>query len=379
VVRKALFESLLECLPDGVVMVDSDGRITSINAQTEMMFGYARDELLGKPVEVLVPERFRLGHLEYRAKYISQPVTRPMGLGLEITGRRKDGSDFPLEISLSPVAAEEGDFVISVIRDITRRKRMEQALRESEQRYRDLAHEMEQKLIISDRLVSLGELAATIAHELNNPLGIVIGFAQELLTEIGPSDPHYQPLKIIEEEANRCKKIMRDLLDFARPAPPSFVLTDIPYVVKRSMDLVSGHLQKFKVKAVIDFQPDLPRTYADAQQLEQVLVNLFFNAAEAMPEGGTLTVRAAAQPAERNELTIAVSDTGVGIDAYDLPNIFRPFFTTKTKRGMGLGLSICESIIKVHGGKIEAESAPGKGTTFYLRLPLERRRDESFL
>jgi two-component system NtrC family sensor kinase len=260
---------------------------------------------------------------------------------------------------------------MSIIRDITLRKRMEEALRESEQRHHDLSRELEQKLVISDRLVSFGEFAASIVHELNNPLGIVIGFAQDLLSEIGPSDPHHQPLKIIEEEARRCNKIIRDLLDFARPTPLRFTSTEIPCVVTRSINLVSGHLQRFKVKTVIDFQPDLPPVYVDAQQLEQVLINLFFNAGEAMPDGGLLTVRVTAEPAERNELTITVSDTGPGIDASDQPHIFRPFFTTKTKRGMGLGLSICESIIKGHGGKIEVESAPGRGTAFFIRIPLE--------
>lgn len=375
-------QSLLEGIPDAVVMVSGDGRICLVNAQTEKMFDYSRDELLGKPFEMLLPERFQDAHIRHHAEYSSKARTRPMSSGLDLAGRRKDGSEFPVEIRLGSVETGEGLLITNVIRDITRRKRMEEALRESEQRYRDLARELEQQLIISDRLVSLGELAASMAHEFNNPLQIVMGFTEDLLTEVEPSDPHYQALKIIKKEARRCKEVVRALLDFARPAGVELKLVHIEDILRKSFDLLPVHLEKAKVESEIEIQPDLPQIYADPQQMEQVLLNLFFNAVEAMPGGGTLGVRVRANRlgpgsprgeglAAPNEVVIALSDTGVGIEPDVLPNIFRPFFTTKKKRGMGLGLSICERIMRAHGGRIEVESRPGQGTSFYLHLPLK--------
>jgi signal transduction histidine kinase len=257
-----------------------------------------------------------------------------------------------------------------LLRDVTERERLE-ALQETEQQLRGLVHEQERQLIISDRLVSFAELTASLAHEFNNPLEIILGFAQDLLTEVDPQHPHYQPLQMIENEASRCKKLMRDLMGFARPINTQPRLTDLQDVVGKSLDLVSGQLQKGKINIAVEVQTDLPQIYADAQQLEQVLLNLYFNAIEAMPEGGVLTVRVTAKSAKAVVMT--VTDTGLGIHPHDLPNIYRPFFTAKKTKGMGLGLSVCESIMKTHGGKIKVESLPGRGTTFHLYLPVERR------
>lgn len=258
------------------------------------------------------------------------------------------------------------------------RVRLIEQLQESEQRFRALAQEREQQLIASDRLVSVGELAASLAHEFNNPLYIVLGFIQDLLTEVKPSDPLHRPLAIIEEEARRCQKLVRDLLDFARPTPANPCWADLKEIIQKSVELVSAPLQKRQVNTEIDIRPDLPLVYVDAQQLQQVLLNLFFNAIEAMPAGGTLTVRVAITASERSvgqegespEVCIVVADTGIGIDPHDMEKIFRPFFSAKKAKGMGLGLSICEGIIKAHGGRIEVASTPGQGTTFSLFFPL---------
>jgi PAS domain S-box-containing protein len=269
--------------------------------------------------------------------------------------------------------------------EISERKRVEEQLRESERQLSNLAKGLEQQLIASDRLVSVGELAASIAHEFNNPLQIILGFTQEVLSELNPSQPHYEILKIVETATLRCGEIIRNLLDFARP-DHDLSLSVVEPIIRNSIKLTLAHLEQSKIKVEIDAQPDLPEIYADPTQLQQVLINLFFNAADAMPKGGTLTIRAAANPASsvqadenreasRQELTIAVSDTGTGIHREALPNIFRPFFTTKKKKGMGLGLSICERIMKAHGGRVTVDSARGKGTTFYLHFPLMEARD----
>ncbi len=375
-----LFESLLEGLSDVVVILKHDGTIVFTNVCTEKIFGYQRHELVGKSLEILIPERFRDAHVHHRAAYAAEPLTRPMGLGLEVVARRRDGSEFPVEITLSPIETADGTFITSVVRDISRRKQMEQMLRDSEQKYIDLAHELEQQLIISDRFVSLGELAASIAHELNNPLQNVLGFLQDLLTEIEPSHPHHQPMTIIEKEAGRCKKIVQDLLDFARPAIADKQMIDLQDVLRNSTSLILRHLEKAKVEAEFEIERDLPWIYADPQQIGQVLLNLIFNAVEAMPSGGVLILRAekavTVESIDRmgagalNEVKISVTDTGKGISPEHLPKVFRAFFTTKKKGGMGLGLSICETIVKSHGGRIEVKSSPGSGAAFSVYLPV---------
>jgi PAS domain S-box-containing protein len=384
---EGLARSLLEGLPDAVVIIDRGGHILFVNARVEELFGYKKDELFDRPVEVLVPDRFHKTHGAHRAGYFSNPGTRPMGLGLELSGRRKDGTEFPVEISLSPLNTDQGVSVTAIIRDVSDRKRMEDGLRESERRLRELAREQERQLILSERLISFGELTASLAHEFNNPLGIVIGFAQDLLTEVDPSDPRYQSVKIIEEEAGRCKKIMQDLLDFGRQNLPQHTRTEPLEMIQKNIDLVSTRFHKANIKTVIQVPNRVPKIWVDQQQMGQVLVNLFFNAIEAMPEGGTLTVGLAVHPDHgaadsdeppdpKGKVVITVSDTGQGIEPDYLSKIFLPFFTTKSKKGMGLGLSICKSIMEAHGGKISAESAPGRGTSFYLHLPVDRRRSE---
>jgi signal transduction histidine kinase len=266
--------------------------------------------------------------------------------------------------------------------EIAERERVENALRESEEKFRKLAKQLEGQLIISDRLVSLGELAASFAHEFNNPLAIILGLSQEMRAVLDSSDPHYESITSIEEEALRCRKIVMDLMDFVRPSDATFIPVDVGELLEKTRSMVAVQYQKANVVTALDLAPDLPPILADPQQLRQVLINLAFNAAEAMPKGGKLTFRAALDSHEptkdgpnNRELTIAVSDTGVGIDPDNLSNIFRPFFTTKKRKGMGLGLSICERIVKSHGGRIRAESTPGKGTTFYLHFPATEAKE----
>ena len=247
------------------------------------------------------------------------------------------------------------------------------ALMESEEKLRQQAQELEQQLIASGRLVSLGEITASMAHEFNNPLGIVMGFIQDIMSETEPSHPHYRSLQIIDEESKRCEKIIRDLLQFARPKSTDFCPTNVAPLIEKTLGLVANHLYKQKIEAITQVEKDLPRIYADPQELEQVLVNLYFNAIDVMLDGGALTVAAKTiltTSGAPHEVAISVSDTGFGISPEDLPKIFLPFFTAKKKHGLGLGLPICDRIIKNHGGRIKVESQPGQGTTFEIYLPL---------
>ncbi len=259
--------------------------------------------------------------------------------------------------------------------EVNERKQVEEKLRESEGRLMAFANQLEDHLIANDRLISVGELSASLAHEFNNPLQIILGFAQNLIQEERFSGGPLQDLRIIEDEARRCRGIIRNLLDFARPTSNEPIPIGVDTVVRESIKLVRGYLDKSNVAVDIRIPPDLPTIRGDPQPLKQVLINLFFNAVDAMPAGGTLSVGASAEGT--NYLTIAVSDSGQGIHPETLPHIFRPFFTTKQKRGTGLGLSVCERIIKAHGGSITVESCQDRGTTFFLHFPLrEGKSDE---
>jgi signal transduction histidine kinase len=248
------------------------------------------------------------------------------------------------------------------------RMRAEAALRQSEEHLRNQAQELEQQLLASGRLVAVGELTASMAHEFNNPLGIILGFAQSLLDTLSPSDPNYQHVQIIAEEAKRCEKLVQELLEFGRPKSSDFILTDVEQIIQRTMNLVQPQAAKNKVETVIDVASGLPQIYADPQQLQQILLNLGLNALDAMPKGGKLMMGVASPSA--GNVMITVADTGMGIDSDVLPRIFQPFFTSKKRRGLGLGLPICDRIVKSHGGTIKVESKPGEGTTFKVRLPV---------
>jgi PAS domain S-box-containing protein len=265
----------------------------------------------------------------------------------------------------------ESQRMIGICSDITERKQAEEALRRSEERLRQQAQQLEQQLIASGRLVSLGEITASMAHEFNNPLGIIMGFTQDLLSETDPSSPNYRALKIIDDESKRCEKIIKDLLQFARPGSTDLSLMDVGDVIKKTIDLVDNHLYKQNIEAAAQIEENLPRIYADPQQLEQVLVNLYLNAIEAMPDGGRLSVAVKTKSINGTPmLAITVADTGFGIEAEDMPKIFHPFFSVKKKRGLGLGLPVCDRIIRNHGGKIEVDSLPGRGTSFEIYLPI---------
>ncbi len=240
----------------------------------------------------------------------------------------------------------------------------------TEEKLRNRADELERQLVASGRLVPLRELTASMAHELNNPLGIILGFAQEALGDIDASDPSYRTLQIINEEATRCEMVIRDLLEFARPRSAEFVQTDVKEVVAKTLELLSKRLNREGIEVKDQTDPDVPTIDADSQQLQQVLVNLCANSLDAMSPGGILSLGARLE--RPDTVAIMVADTGFGIDGENFGKIFQPFFTVKKRRGLGLGLPICDRIVKAHGGRIEVESRPDHGTIFTILLPVRR-------
>jgi PAS domain S-box-containing protein len=375
-----LARSILEQAVDVLVVCDQSGVIVQASQAAHELSGF---NVLHRTFEEAFPLTFKDGTTLSCSVDSHSPGTFSVPTcvkghtvqNLEAQLRRSDGRQFDVLLSAGPLCDSQQRVLgcLFTLNDISDRTLAEEALRQSEEKLRRQAQELEQQLIASGRLVSLGEITASMAHEFNNPLGIVMGFTQDLMSETDPSDPHYRSLKIIDDETKRCEKIIRDLLQFARPKSTDFCPTDVKQIVEKTLGLVANHLYKQKIEAITQLEEDLPKIYADPQELEQVLVNLYFNAIDAMPEGGMLTVGAKLSlgaPGGPQEVAITVSDTGFGIPPEDLPKIFQPFFTARKKSGLGLGLPICDRIIKNHGGRIKVESQPGQGTTFEIYLPV---------
>ena len=380
--------ALLELAPDAIVGIGRDGVILLVNAQVEALFGYAREELLGQPVEILVPERFRTAHGSHRARYFHDPRTRPMGAGLDLFGRRRDGEEFPAEISLSSIETDNGTIGIAAIRDVSDRV---VAARERERLEAEAERErLQNKLHEAQRLESLGQLAGGIAHDFNNLLAVIINYAafvaEDLQTasEKGETERWSSAREDIEQirlAGERASHLTHQLLAFARREVVQPEVVDVNDIVRDIEQLLRRTLGEH-VELQSSLATDLHQVLIDPGQVEQILVNLAVNARDAMPDGGTLQIDTAnidvdaAYTASRPDLSpgpyvrLRVSDTGVGMPSETLQRAFDPFFTTKPAgQGTGLGLATVYGIIQQAGGRSQIYSEPGVGTTVSVLLP----------
>jgi PAS domain S-box-containing protein len=365
---EALLGGLFESAPDAIVVTDRDGRVVRVNAQAEALFGYPRAEILNQPVGVLIPERYRDQHEALRMSFVTAPRRRAMTLDRELWARRKDGSSLPVDIALGPVQTEEGVLVLATVRDVTERRNMELALRAKTEELREISQQLWQ----TAKLATMGELAASIAHELNNPLGTVSLGVEELLATTPADSPAHRELKIVEQETARMARLVANLLQFSRPGQQQVSTFDVREEIEKTLELSYFFLRKRAVAVVREFA-ELPPIQGDRQQLRQVFLNLIVNASDAMPRGGALTLRATPGNLEDGAPAVVLefADSGVGIPPENLERIMEPFFTTKEAgKGTGLGLAICRRIVQEHHGTISLTSEVGTGTTVRVALPV---------
>jgi PAS domain S-box-containing protein len=362
-VTQKKFQGFLEAAPDAVVIATPDGKIDQINAETERLFGYCRDELIGQPVEILMPERYRRQHTEHRAAYVARPSTRPMGTGLDLYGLRKNGEEFPVEISLSPLPTEQGVLVASIIRDITAHRQLEAELR---RRQRELEQAHHQK----------DEFLAMLAHELRNPLAPIPN-AVQVLADFSPADADLQWARdVIERQVQHMTRLVDDLLDVSRINRGKIVLQNerlkLAQVVADAVEIARPHVEGRRHRLTISQPPEALWLEGDPTRLAQVLANLLNNAAKYMERGGHvwLTVEK-----EGEEAVVRVRDTGIGIAPEKLSDIFGLFTQLdrsldRSQGGLGIGLTLARRLVEMHGGTIHASSdGPGQGSEFVVRLP----------
>ena len=386
--RLASQTALLELAPDAIVGIGRDGLIVLVNAQVEVLFGYAREDLLGQPVEVLVPERFHDTHSSHRAGYFADPRTRSMGAGLELFARCRDGSEFPAEISLSSIETDNGTLAIAAVRDVSERV---VAARERERLEAEAERErLQNQLHQSQRLESLGQLAGGIAHDFNNLLAVIINYAAFIAEDLEAASADdgedrwrstRDDIEQIRLAGERAAHLTHQLLSFARREIVQPEIVDVNDVVSNVEQLLRRTLGE-QVELNSSLAENLRPVLIDPGQLEQILVNLAVNARDAMPGGGALQIDTVNMEideeyvASRPELSpgphvrLRVSDTGVGMSAETMQRAFDPFFTTKPAgQGTGLGLATVYGIVQQAGGHSQIYSEAGVGTTFTVLLP----------
>jgi two-component system NtrC family sensor kinase len=351
--------NLIESSVDGIIVTDMKGDILIFNKGAENLLGYKSEEVVGK---MNIRSIYQPGVAKEVMEKLKSPDFGGIGklTSIPIFHRRKDGEMIEGDLSASLIYDEKGNEIASVgiFKDLRERLKMERELRE-----------IQQALLLSEKLAAMGRLTSQIAHELNNPIYGIMNTLELLKTEIPPESKRRRILDLSLSEIQRLSEMLRNMLSFSKPEEEKRRPIKIDELIEGILLVMEKQMRESNIQVEISFNPDIPEIMASTNQMRQVMLNILKNAKEAMPKGGTLTVRTSR---EDNRVLIHIQDTGMGVPEENRDKIFEAFFTTKQKvKGVGLGLSVCYGIIKDHGGDIKVESEEGKGTTFIISLPVE--------
>jgi two-component system sensor kinase FixL len=368
VAREAHLKSILDTIPDAMIVIDPKGHIQSFSSAAERLFGRQADDVVGKNVSILMPSPYREGHDGYIERYLRTGERRIIGVGRVVVGERKDGSTFPMELAVGEMKSNDRLFFTGFIRDLTERQKTEGRLQE-----------LQSELIHISRLTAMGEMASTLAHELNQPLAAISNYlkgARRILD--GPTQNASalvaEALDKASEQSLRAGQIISRLRNFVARGEAERKVESLSKLLEEAsaLALVGAKDQGVKVRFDLDTEYDL--VFADKVQVQQVVLNLIRNAIEAMSDLPTRQLVISSTADGPSMVRVSVSDTGTGLSPDILPQLFQPFMTTK-KHGMGVGLSISKTIVEAHGGRLWAEANPGGGTVFHLTLRLAASED----
>jgi two-component system cell cycle sensor histidine kinase/response regulator CckA len=364
-------DSVLDCAFDAIVTMNIEGTIVEMNAAAERMFGYPREYAIGRELAaLLIPEPYRERHRRAVAARSDGGLSAIIGHRLELPAQRADGTEFPIELSVSRTMSRDGLTFTAWIRDLTDRRRVEEALRHSEAQLRQ-----------AQKMEAVGRLAGGVAHDFNNVLTAIFGYADLLMDGLDLADPRRADVEEIKRAANRAAGLTRQLLAFSRKQVMQPRRVNLNEIITNIQTLI-GKLVGDEIELRVVAEPALGDVTADPGQIEQVLMNLAANSRDAMPEGGRLTIATANEDLSAADVadmiglapgafvTLTVSDSGEGIADDVRPHIFEPFFTTKEQgKGTGLGLATVYGIVKQSGGWIYLDEAPAEGASFRVYLP----------
>jgi two-component system sensor kinase FixL len=359
--REAHLQSILDTIPDAMVVIDEAGVVQSFSLAAERLFGYAAAEAIGRNVRMLMPSPYREAHDGYLGRYLHTGERRVIGVGRVVVGERKDGSTFPMELAVGEMRSDDKRFFTGFVRDLSERQRTEARLQE-----------LQSELVHISRLTAMGEMASALAHELNQPLSAIANYLKgsRRLLEAGTDEQSAKLRDAMEkaaEQALRAGQIIRRLRDFVSRGESEKRVESIAKLVEEASALALVGAKEHGIRVRFQFDPAVDEVLADKVQIQQVLLNLMRNAIEAMLDTDRRELVLSTVPADGEMVQIDVADTGTGLAEEVAKQLFQPFVTTK-RQGMGVGLSISRTIVESHGGQIWAEPNPGGGTVFRFTL-----------
>jgi two-component system sensor kinase FixL len=359
--REAHFKSILDTVPEAMIVINERGVIQSFSSAAERLFGYTAAEAIGKNVKILMPSPYGENHDEFLTRYLRTGERRIIGIGRVVVGERKDGATFPIELAVGEMKSNDQRYFTGFIRDLSERQKTEARLQE-----------LQSELVHISRLTAMGEMAATLAHELNQPLTAIANYlkgSQRLLE--GAQDPKLNMIRDAmqkgAEQALRAGQIIRRLRDFVARGESDRRVENMAKLIEEASALALVGAKDQRIRVTFRLDPTASLVLADKVQIQQVLLNLMRNAIEAMADSERRELVISTAPTDNDEITVSVADTGTGISPEHAAQLFQPFFTTK-RQGMGVGLSISRTIIDAHGGRIWVEPSPGGGTIFHFTL-----------